>query len=103
MRVTPTSNIGARDNEQVLYDFMRRLEGKSEKVQNAPSAFQHVQRHNVHKVLLSPLILAAAETAWSFWRNYSGKSIVKEIFEGEMLIRKISTIFLQIFCKFILN
>ena len=48
-------------------------------------------------------MLAAAKTAWPFWWNLAGKSIIRKIFDGEMLNKIIPTTLLQIFCETIIN
>ena len=47
--------------------------------------------------------ISAAKTAWRFWKFLSNKSIIRKIFEGEMLFRTQPTILLQIFCEFVIH
>ena len=52
---------------------------------------------------VDPLLPAAATTAWQFWWYYSSQSNILKIFEGELIIRTLSTTLLEIFCKFMLH
>ena len=48
-------------------------------------------------------MFVAAKTAWQFWWYLSNQSNLKKIFEGELFIKFLSTTFLQMFCKLMLN
>ena len=54
-------------------------------------------------LILIHLCSQRPKSAWQFWWNLAGKRTCRKIFEGEMLIRTLSTTLLQIFCKIILN
>ena len=51
---------------------------------------------------LTYLCLQRPKAVWQVWWNLSRQSINGKIFEGEMFIRTLPTILLQIFCKIIL-
>ena len=48
-------------------------------------------------------MLTTAKTAWRFYWNIVGKSIIRKIFDGEMFIRSLLTTLSQFFDKIIPN
>ena len=53
---------------------------------------------------VNPLMLTSRpKAAWQYSQNLSRKSIVRTIFDGETLIRRLTTTLLQIFCIILFN